>query len=116
MSNQSEDWGSIFERYKSSGLSQRAFCTQHDVSWNQFHYRWSLYKSGLKSKTRFMSPESKATPLFEQVTIATPNPKKQTVGTHGVVIHFPNRIRCEVSLALEGNEFPLLLKHLVTLC
>lgn len=115
MSNQNEDWGSIFERYKSSGLSQREFCTQQHVSWNQFHYRWSLYKSASKSKTRFIGSESKATPLFEQVAIATQNPK-QAVESHGVAIHFPNRIRCEVSLALEGNEFPLLLKHLVALC
>lgn len=116
MSKASEDWSSIIERYKSSGLSQREFCTQHNVSWNQFHYRWSRYKSASKPKSDFIASGGKATSLFEQVTIATPAAPKQAVVTHGLVIHFPNQLRCDVAVDLESQAFPLLLKTLVALC
>lgn len=116
MSSQSEDWSSIVECYKSSGLSQREFCTQHNISWNQFHYRWSRYKSESKPNTRFSTSESKTKPLFEQVTIATPVAPKHPVVSHGLVIHFPNQIRCDVAVDIESQAFPLLLKSLVGLC
>ena len=116
MSNVREDWSSIIERYKSSGLSQREFCTQQNVSWNQFHYRWSGYKSASKLKTRFIASASKTRAQFEQVTIATPPASKQAEGANVLAIHFPNQIRCDVAVDLESQAFALLLKTLVALC
>lgn len=117
MSNPSEDWSSIIERYKSSGLSQREFCAQHHISCNQFHYRWHRYKSESKSKAHPIALKSKASPLFEQVTIAAPSSTaKQLAESHGLAIHFPNQIRCEVAVDLESQAFALLLKTLVALC
>lgn len=113
MLNQSEHWSTIIERYKSSGLSQRTFCNQHKISWNQFHYRWTRYKA----KSGLTALENKAKPAFEAVTIRPPEASaKQLVTSRSMVIHFPNHIRCELTIDLESKEFSSLLKQLVALC
>lgn len=117
MSNQSNYWATIIERYKSSGLSQPEFCKQHELSWNQFQYRWNRYNSAAKSKARIAAIETKMKPSFETITIANPSIKtKQGSGISELVIHLPNQVRCDVSIDLGSNEFSILLKQLVSLC
>lgn len=113
MLNQSEDWSDIIERYKLSGLSQRAFCNQHKVSWNQFHYRWTCYKA----KSGLAALENKEKPAFEAITIRSTFVEETDVTkSRSLVIHFSNQIRCEVAIDLESQEFSSLLKQLVAVC
>lgn len=49
MSTEVKSWNTIIEQYKSSGLSQVAFCKAQALSRHQFQYRWYLYNRAQKS-------------------------------------------------------------------
>ena len=117
MSNQTNYWETIIERYKSSGLSQPEFCKQQGLSWNQFQYRWNRHNLGLKSKSRIAALQTKTRSAFEAITIANPSVAPQQVTRASeIAIYLPNQIRCEVTIDLNSDEFSTLLKQLVTLC
>ena len=66
-----EEWLQLIERYQASGLQQKEFCQQHEISLSTFQY-W-LYRRS-KSKSR-----SKGKQAFVPVeVVALPAPEAQT--------------------------------------
>ena len=62
-----EEWPKLIKKYRASGLRQKEFCQQHDVSLSTFQF-W-LYR---KSKRK---PRSKGKPAFVPVeVVASPGP------------------------------------------
>lgn len=97
-------WEEVLERYKASGLSQPEFCRQNNLSNNQFQYRWCEHNKVLK--TQLLSVER-----FETISVTSSPTPSATINT---VLHLPNKIRCDISVAL--NELAPLLSRLVQLC
>ena len=120
MSKQRVNWDDIFSRYKASGLTQPAFCKQADVPFNKFQYRWSKRIQAAK-----VSAEAKATRnrksvenSFEPIIISSSPVAVAQPGSNIIelVVHLPNKIRCEIKIDSCVNEFSILLKQLVALC
>lgn len=110
-------WETIIEEYKASGLSQPAFCKKNGLSCNQFQYRWYQHNLSNRAKKNSSTFEDNCfASSFESVTIAHPAPRSETDHVTGLVIHLPNKIRCDVKVDLRNNAFATLLKQLVALC
>lgn len=107
MSKLNQDyWEEVFIRYKASGLSQPRFCKEHNLSNNQFHYRWHEYNKALKAQSEHSA--------FESVSV-TPNDISSLMTPRmNVKIQLPNRIRCDV--AVDFKEFAFLVRQLVQSC
>ena len=117
MPKEVKKWNTVIEQYKASGLSQVVFCKEYGISRYQFQYRWSLYNRALKSGDTFERCRDNATlSVFEPITIAMPSPVKEPSHITELVIHLPNRIRCDIKIDLSSNAATTLLKHLVSLC
>lgn len=117
MSEQINYWESIIAEYKISGLSQPAFCKQNGLSCNQFQYRWTQHNLAKRAKQNPFTFENNCmTSAFESVSIAHPATKEEPHHVAELVIHFPNKIRCDVKMDLRNDVFATLLKQLVMLC
>lgn len=119
MQEQIKYWDAIIKEYKASGLSQPAFCKQNGLSLNQFHYRWAQHNLAKQAeKKTFILDNNAVVNSFEPITI-TPSfsaPKEESNRMSELVIHLPNRIRCDVKMDLRTESFATLLKQLVALC
>lgn len=119
MSEKTKYWDTIINEYKASGLSQPAFCKQNGLSLNQFHYRWSQHNLAKQAETKpFILSNNAVVNAFEPITItpALSAPKGENNRMGELVIHLPNRIRCDVKIDLRTESFATLLKQLVALC
>lgn len=118
MSQQIKYWEAIIDEYKTSGLSQPAFCKQNGLSSNQFQYRWYQHNLAKRTKARPLPLENNASASsFESVSITTMSAHlADEPYTAELTIHFPNKIRCDVKVNLRAHAFATLLKQLVVLC
>lgn len=97
-------WEEVFDRYKASGLSQTEFCKCNNLSINQFQYRWYERNKALKA-------EALSIERFETISVTSHTTSSTLMNT---VIRLPNKIQCDVSVAL--NDLAPLLAQLVQLC
>lgn len=116
MPQQTKYWEGIIEQYKLSGLSQPAFCKEHELSYNQFQYRWYLHNRINKKKVRPLDKKVCVSD-FESVTLSISEqmlPKDTYVSE--LMIYLPNGINCAVKIDCRTNGFATLLKQLVAVC
>jgi len=117
MSKNIKDWEAIFAQYKGSNLSQKDFCKEEGLSWNQFRYRWdrkNLLKTVQAKSLILESHPAKVS--FEAVSIISSCEPKEVMNINEVSIYLPNHVRCDIKINLEANQFTTLLKQLVELC
>ena len=117
MSKNTKDWEAIFAEYKSSHLSQKGFCKEKGLLWNQFRYRWNrknLLKT-VQAKSLILENHP-AKVSFEAVSIISSCEPKEVMNINEVSIYLPNHVRCDIKINLEANQFTILLKQLVALC
>ena len=112
-----KDWEEILTQYKASNLTQRDFCKKHELSLNQFRYRWERLYLLKKNQEKALIQEGHPIPFFEPVDIKFPScDPKEVINITEVSIHLPNQIRCDVKVDFHTNTFPTLLKQLMMLC
>jgi len=118
MSKEVKKWNAIIEQYKASGLSQVKFCKEFALARHQFQYRWYLYNRAQKPSDTLVKGKGNASAIstFEPITISMPSAVKEPSYITGLVIHLPNRIRCDVTIDLSSNAVTTLLRELVSLC
>lgn len=97
-------WEEVFERYKSSGLSQPEFCRQNNLSNNQFQYRWYERNKALKAKALTVE-------RFETISVTSNTTASPLINT---VFHLPNKIRCDATMTL--SDLSSLLSQWVHRC
>ncbi|HDV5785687.1 TPA: hypothetical protein RJD83_002662 [Legionella pneumophila] len=86
-----EDWEEILSQFELSGLTQKSFCAQNNLSHKQFVYRWN---SRNRSRKR-----TNAT--FENITVLS-KPLLQKESSYTLRIHLANKIHCEVTISLSA--------------
>jgi len=84
-------WEEVFERYKSSGLSQPEFCRRNNLSNNQFQYRWYERNKALKAQALTVE-------RFETISVTSNTTTSPLINT---AIHLPNKIRCDAAMTLQ---------------
>jgi hypothetical protein len=77
---QSDHWRQHIEDWRTSGLSQQAFCRGRNLSFNQFHY-WRKKLAHVPAK----NTHARSSALVP-VTYQSPSPN------HGLSVHLPNGI------------------------
>ncbi len=106
MTTKEKYWDPIIESYSASGLSQRKFCQEQQVSYIQFRY---YLKKSNENNSKAIGHS------FEPIIIT----KKSTIPLSGatmdLTLHLPNTIRVDIKIE-QGNALTILLKNLVTLC
>ena len=77
------DWVDIITRWKTSGVSQMAYCKANNISFNQFNYQQSK-----------LSAHAKAKPKLLPVNIM-PNPQ---VGStpNNFILYYPNGMKLHI--------------------
>jgi hypothetical protein len=76
----SQQWHQHIEDWRTSGLSQQAFCRDRGLSFNQFHYWRKKLTHPPANKKRSCSS------ALVPVTYPSPSPN------HGLSVHLPNGI------------------------
>lgn len=110
-------WEAIFSQYKDSNLSQKDFCKEKGLSWNQFRYRWERRNLSKKAHGKRLNLKNHPAKVsFEPISIISSCPPKEEMTINEVSIHLPNYIRCDIKINLEANQLTTFLKQLVTLC
>ena len=105
MSKNIKDWEAIFAQYKGSNLSQKDFCKEERLSWNQFRYRWNrknLLKT-VQAKSLILENHP-AKVSFEAVSIISSCEPKEVMNINEVSIYLPNHVRCDIKINLEANS------------
>jgi hypothetical protein len=75
------------DRWKSSGVAQRDYCTQEGIDYSQFHYWYRVYKGKAKKKK---SVTSGSVPIRITEDINDGQPQAILVkGFNGLVASFP---------------------------
>ncbi len=69
----------MIPRWQNSGLTQKAFCTNNDIAYHVFHYRYGVYKSNQNTTGSFVPVKISTPPNAPQVTIT---------GKNGIQIQF----------------------------
>lgn len=106
MIKKENDWQGIVKSYEESGLPPGQFCQDKDISVSKLRY----YRNKFKQGTKVVS--SVKDDLFEPLLIT---PLHTTKANFKLVIHLPNKIRCELEV-IDNRHQLLLLKELMTLC
>lgn len=116
MSKNTKDWEALFAQYKGSHLSQKDFCKEKGLLWNQFRYRWNR-KNRLKTvQMKSLILDNHPTKVsFEAVSIISACERNEETPINEVSIHLPNHVRCDIKISLQANQFTTLLKQLVAL-
>lgn len=81
MKKSTEEKFSMIMEWKNSGLSQRAFCTAHNIAYHVFHYWYGVYRNKQKSTGTFLPIQIKETKLMDQTIVIK--------GMQGYEIHLP---------------------------
>lgn len=106
MMTKAQYWDPIIESYAASGISQRRFCQEQQISYVQFRYYFK--------KSEKVHRKSSSQP-FEPIIIA-----KKSIELKGIdrvfhlTVHLPNTIRIDIKIE-QGNAFSKLLNELVAL-
>ena len=100
------DWDKVMQVYESSGLPQRSFCKEHDLSFSQFKYH--RYQISLKRKS---SSQQVPKPNFAPVILSSPMPHQEK---EMATLSLPNGIRCELPIGCSREDMLSLLKVLYT--
>lgn len=120
MSKHKANWDDIFSRYQTSGLTQPAFCKEANVPFNKFQYRWSKRTQAMKvsAEAKAISKRNSIENSFEPIIISSSAVAVATPDSNIIelVVHLPNKIRCEIKVDSCTNGFSMLLKQLVNLC
>ena len=117
MSQNIKNWEAIFAQFKVSNLSQKDFCKEKGLSWNQFRYWWDRknFIKTVQAKSLILDNQP-AGASFEAVSIISSCESKEEMNINKVSIYLPNHVRCDIKISLEANQFTVLLKQLVALC
>lgn len=106
-------WLEVFEQYRASNKTQRAFCLQNNYKYPQFKYYWE------KLVQKPSRDQMKAPNDFIPISIQSPTQKptkSESTHTAEAVIELPNGVRCTLTVGTDAVELSTLLKQLVTLC
>jgi hypothetical protein len=90
------DWVNIIEQWKSSGLSQSAFCKTHNINYQQFNYHYSK-----------QNPADKVKPKLLPINML---PNRSSPITNHFMLHYPNGMK----LSIPMDADPIVLKTLLT--
>ena len=63
----------MIPRWKNSGLTQKAFCTNNDIAYHVFHYWYGVYRSNQNTTGSFVAVKISTSPIATQVTITGTN-------------------------------------------
>ena len=117
MSKSINAWEAILSQYKDSNLSQKDFCKEKGLPWNQFRYRWERRNLSKKNHEKpLVLKNHSAKVSFEPVSIISSCQPLEEMTINEVSIHLPNHIRCDIKINLKANQLTTFLKQLVTLC
>ena len=104
MSKTIKDWEAIFAEYKVSNLSQKAFCQDQGLSWNQFRYQWDR-KNPKKVEGNSLILESPPAKIsFEAISLIPSCKPKEVMTINKASIYLPNQVRCDIKLNLFLNK------------
>lgn len=59
----------MITQWQQSGLSQKAFCTAHNIGYSVFHYYYRIYRSGQKTSDSFVPLKVSGGVSKEQITL-----------------------------------------------
>ena len=59
----------MISHWQQSGLSQRAFCTTHNIAYHVFHYWYGVYRSDQNTDGSFLPVKVNPSINQEQITI-----------------------------------------------
>ena len=89
-------WNDIIEQWKTSGMSQVAFCNAHDINYNQFIHQRSKISSAAQRKNKLLPVN------------VLPNTSTGSTGSN-FILHYPNGIK----LTIPVNAHPEAIKTLL---
>lgn len=94
------DWVDIIKRWKTSGLSQMAYCKANNISFNQFNYQQSKLSAQAK-------------PKLLPVNIM-PNTQDAVTTPNNFILHYPNGIKLHIPVNAHPEAIKAMLSCLET--
>lgn len=98
-----EKWKKLVDEQEKSGLSQSAFCKQHNLVLSKFGYHRGLIKSKNKVPTQNKN-------LFSTVQIK----KNENIQTEEVKIVLPNGFQCFIPSQMDASHIKRLVEALLS--
>lgn len=95
------DWASIIQQWKSSGLSQPAYCESNNINYNQFTYQNAKLAAKSKAKT-----SSKLLPVKMTQTHPVGNVQNY------FIVHYPNGLKLHIPINACSSAINVLLNCL----
>ncbi len=95
------DWVDIIKRWRTSGLSQMAYCKANNILFNQFNYQHSK-----------LSAQAKTKPKLLPVNIM-PN-TQAGVTPNNFILHYPNGMKLHIPVNAHPEAIKALLSCLET--
>jgi hypothetical protein len=116
MKSKEEYWDRLFKGYERSGLSQEDFCSEQGIPIAKFKYQWRKRIASENQKANSQNNSDK--PIhFEPILVSNKGSVHQETQTiQSIIIQFPNRISCEVTMDIKSRDFSSLLNQLRSLC
>jgi hypothetical protein len=90
------DWVSIIKQWKTSGLSQVAYCEANNINYNQFVYQNARLSARTKSSSKLLP-------------IKITHPEQVVTAQNNFILHYPSGLKLHIPV----NAHPEAIKTLI---
>ena len=90
------DWASVIKQWKTSGMSQTAYCKANDINYNQFVYQSSKLSAHAKTSSKLLP-------------IKITHPEQVVTAQNNFILHYPGGLKLQIPV----NSHPEAIKTLI---